>query len=164
MDGTNEVSHARTQRPYNGNSGKKTERLMRHAGAFNRNAYALTGSRVTRQKPAAVEPEQKPIFSRKIVWLEKIKLHMKIIGCSVRLSLHLYLDQQGRTAIKQSKESAELDLNMLNNKENMQRNAKKVQEDFQDGQFVDAAQGTVKVVVGACKHVWYKIRKPKIVI
>ncbi|MFK0571476.1 hypothetical protein, partial [Endozoicomonas sp.] len=85
------------------------------------------------------KPDGGNLSSRKIVWLEKLKHYLNIGACNFQLKLHLYSGQEGRESLKVSKDLSRHALSILKHGETRQSNLSKAKEDFEDGQYVNAA-------------------------
>ena len=122
----------------NGRGPRKNGRPVREAAANTRHMQAAQNSNVAEKK----------LSSRKIVWLEKIKLHLSIFACNARLKLGLYNNTLDRQALKNSKSKSELMLKTLKSEAALKANKKRLDEAIEDEQYGDVFREGVNFVRG----------------
>ena len=119
----------------NGRGPTKNGRPVREAAANTRHMQAAQNSNVAEKK----------LSSRKIVWLEKIKLHLSIFACNARLKLGLYNNILGRQALKISKQESEQMLKNLKSEAVLKVNEERFKEAVEDGENFAAITAGLKI-------------------
>ena len=122
----------------NGRGAMKNGRAVRESAVNTKHMQAAQNSNVAEKK----------LSSRKIVWLEKIKLHLSIFACNARLKLGLYNNTYDRQALKNSKSKSELMLKTLKSEAALKANKKRLDEAIEDEQYGDAFREGVNFVRG----------------
>lgn len=89
--------------------------------------------------------EEKKLSSRKIVWLEKIKLHLGIFACNARLKLGFYNSPLERQALKQSIDEYQEDLKILKSDAALKESKERFNEAIQDDRVKEAFRAGVDV-------------------
>ncbi len=136
----------------------KVSRLRRRAEAFSRNAEQLNG-RTTRGMQEARKTQEIPLSSRKVAWVEKVKIHLQkikhrvIIGFNnMRLFCHFYSGQQNRAELKRSIDISKRQLEILNNQQDCRDNIQRARENFEDGQYKAAAKDACRAIVAGARE------------
>lgn len=109
----------------NGRGAMKNGRPVREAAANTKHMQAAQNSSVAK----------KSLSSRKIVWLEKIKLHLSIFACNARLTLGLYNNIYDRQELKESIKASERMLETLKSKAALEANKERFDEAVQDNEI-----------------------------
>lgn len=119
----------------NGRGAMKNGRPVREAAVDTNHMQAAQKSSVAK----------KSLSSRKIVWLEKIKLHLSIFACNARLKLGLYNNILGRQALKISKQESEQMLKNLKSEAVLKVNEERFKEAVEDGENFAAITAGLKI-------------------
>lgn len=122
-------------------------------GAGKRNGRRI--DRAERQKytpsPRQDSVDGKSLFSRKVVWLEKIKHYFNVFACSTLLKFHIYSDNDERKILKKSRDASRLELKKLQTNEDLHNNQDRFREAFEDGKIKDMVVEGANVVKGFAK-------------
>ena len=89
--------------------------------------------------------EGKKLSSRKVVWLEKIKLHLSIFVCNARVTLGLYNNICDRKALKKSIQESERMLKTLKEDAALKANKERFQEAVEDSENLAAITAGAKI-------------------
>ena len=131
-------------------------------GARKKNGRHIRPASSPKRLPSARQDgvKGKSLFSRKVVWLEKIKHHWNIFACNARLTLGLYSDFGGRKALKDSIKDSELELKLLRTEANLKNNQERLREALEDGEIGEALCNGAKVAQGYLLRGVYAINRP----
>ena len=127
------------------------------AEAFSRKAEEVSAEKVNGMR----EPnrtKRKNLFSRKITWVEKIKVKLLKTKCRItigfnkfRLFCHFYSGPEGRVELKNSISTTKSELDNLDNKLSCATNLERAQEHFNDGEYGKAFRSGIKAVPSGLK-------------
>lgn len=119
----------------NGRGAMKNGRPVREAAVDTNHMQAAQKSSVAK----------KSLSSRKIVWLEKIKLHLSIFVCNARVKLGMYSNTFDRQALKESIKESERMLKTLKEDADLKANEERFQEAVEDSENLAAVAAGVKI-------------------
>ena len=119
----------------NGRGAMKNGRPVREAAANTKHIQPAQNSRVAK----------KSLSSRKIVWLEKIKLHLSIFVCNARVKLGMYNNTFDRQALKESIKESERMLKTLKEDAALKANKERFQEAVEDSENLAAITAGAKI-------------------
>ena len=121
--------------------GGRAEGLRSSAQRLANNARKL--NHATEGTPSNIEDTE--LSSRKVAWVENIKIHLKIIKqriiiafCNMRLHCHFYCDENTCKELKRTVREAEVELKILDSEQRRRIHVNKMKKELEDGEYVKA--------------------------
>lgn len=138
--------------------------LCSSAARLGRNARELNYVTEGIRTPSNIEETE--LSSRKVAWVENIKIHLKkfkhriiIAFCNMRLHCHFYSDDDTRKELKRTVRESQAELNILDSEQRRRIHVNQMREELEDRRYLEAGKHALRAGYHGAREGWRRLWK-----